>query len=723
MNSTAPDPAAPTGQPVVEFIRGQRQNAAYVFLGLSALLLVGTILLAVRAFRTTAATAEKPADTKTLDPESPPELPKTEIADPKRSSYMVGWIGGLLGFLITASIGVYLQVMPPKPTRDRQLREARVVLLSAGGLLGIALILFGGFFFYLWSDSLTKWLDKGEKKEMVWVVVPLLMVAGGAGLVFASVQPARSEERNDLTIRRLVYGSNFAVTVLLLFVVLIVLNVVVAMKVPNKLDTTETGFYTISDSTRNFLSKLTEPATLYVILPDSGDREANDLRQFAFTAQDASEGKMNVKFVSPVANKSELARLQDRYPRIGRDALGVLITAGEDEKRNVFVSFEDLFEIDQRTGRPKGFAGEGKIMKELRFLSDNEQKPVVYFTQSNGELSIDANPGAQNVGGSANQLKSFLEKAYIDVKPLVFPLKNPTVPVDAAVVIVAEPQTPLSTDSVDALRRYMNPSNPTAKKGKMIVLAGATSGPDGKGMLKTGLEPLLAEFNVRLGDKFIYTFPTDQTPRPKLTLVGFSQAAASNPIVQTVAPTVRALRFQVPREVAAMQGGNPAFKADVLMATLRGQVTWLESESVAIDNNLLRDLIQTPAVAARKELSEDSRPVAVVVSESSAPNPHGGPPPSGTGRLLVIGNAFVFSDKVAEGSRSTPITFDMIGVGIDWLRDRPALASSIESKTYKEYQPPEPAAINDTRLKYLPLGLAMLLVTGLGAGVWVIRRK
>src|SRR5262249_15161148 len=154
----------------------------------------------------------------------------------------------------------------------------------------------GGLFFYLWSDSIIKWLDKGEKKEMLYVVVPLLMVAGGAGLVFAAAQPARSEERNDLTIRRLVYGSEFRGTVLLLFVVLVIVNVVVSMKVPNKLDTTETGFYTISDSTRTFLSKLPEPATLYVILPDSGDREANDLRQFAYTAQDASEGKLNVKF-------------------------------------------------------------------------------------------------------------------------------------------------------------------------------------------------------------------------------------------------------------------------------------------------------------------------------------------------------------------------------------------------------------------------------------------
>ena len=69
--------------------------------------------------------------------------------------------------------------------------------------------------------------------------------------MFPPIQPARAEERNNPTLRRLVYGSNFGLTVLLLFVVLVIANVVVALRVPNKLDTTETGFYSLSDSTKD----------------------------------------------------------------------------------------------------------------------------------------------------------------------------------------------------------------------------------------------------------------------------------------------------------------------------------------------------------------------------------------------------------------------------------------------------------------------------------------
>lgn len=714
------EPAGPPaeGQPVVEFVRTQRQTAAYVFLGLSLAFLVATIFLGVRSFRTP--TGEKPADTKTADEEKPPELPKAEIADPKKGDYTVGWLATVIGFLITAAAGVYLQVRPPAETPAGQRTEARKVILAAGGLLGFALIVFGGWYFYRWSDSLTKWLDKGEKKEMLWVVVPLLMVAGGAGLVFAAVQPARAEERNNTALRRLVYGSNFGLTVLLLLVLLVVANVVIAMKVPNQLDTTETGFYTLSDTTKNFLGKLPEPVTMYVIMSDSGGRLSNDIRQFAYSARDAGDGKLTVRFVSPVSNKVELARLQEQYPRLGRDAEGILLTAGEDEKRNAFIPAEDLFETDPRTGRLKGFAGEAKVMREVRYLADNEQKPVVYFTQANGELGITATPGVESVGGTANQLKSFLEKAYLEVKPLVFPLKNPTVPDDAAVVIVAQPQTPLSAEAVDALRRYMNPTRPGAKKGKLIVLAGATPGPNDKGVAKTGLEGLLAEFNVRLGDKFIYSIPTEQAPDYRMSLVAFTQNTADNPINQTLGTAGRRFRFPYPREAAPVQGGNPQYKADPLLITLPGRYTWLEDDLMTNPEQTIREVIETEAVAVRKQFSRNPRSVAVVVSEGSG-SPHGGP--GGAGRLLVIGNSVIFSDRVASASRGTPITFDMIGVGIDWLRDRPPLATTVENKAYKEYQPPEPAAVDTTRLLYLPLGLGMLLVVGLGAGVWVIRRK
>ena len=107
--------------------------------------------------------------------------------------------------------------------------------------------------------------------------------------------------------------------------------------------------------------------------------------------------------------------------------------------------------------------------------------------------------------------------------------------------------------------------------------------------------------------------------------------------------------------------------------------------------------------------------------------PAGGSGPEGpTGRAAVFGCTEFASDLAAEGlpPESAPISFDLIGVTIDWLRERPSVASvEIKAKQYQEYKFPDATAVSATRLVYLPLVLGLLAVIGIGAGVWVIRRK
>ncbi|HEY2909549.1 MAG TPA: Gldg family protein [Gemmataceae bacterium] len=714
------NPQAPTStnaavqQPVVEYIRGQRQKAAYFFLGLSALFLVGAIALGYRSFGMSAAVPKSEAKKSEEAEPKKMDSAKAEIPDPKKRDFTVGLIGAVFGFLVMGGVGVYLQATPPRSEPDAQRTEARVVLLIAGGLIGFALIIFGGWYFYLWSESIPNWLDKGEGKEMKWVVIPLMAVLVGGALVFFAVQPARAEERNKASLRRLVYGSNLGLTVLLLLVLLITVNVVVAKKVPNKLDTTATGFYTISDNTKAFLANLSEPVALYIILPDVSGRYVNDVRQFAHGIQDAGSGHISVKFVSSNANKVELQRLHDKYPRLGRDDEGILITAGEDEKRNAFVPFADLFEMDMRTREPKAFIGENRIMRELRFLAENESKPVVYFTQGNGELSIggEKEPRGQ-ANTSASQLKAYLEKSYVDVRPLTFPTTGAAVPDDAAVVIVAEPQVPFSDTAASAIRKFMTaPRKESAKsgeagdrKGKLIVLASALPGPDNR-VVKTGLEGVLSEFNVGLGDKFVYSLPVQRFPSAKSALVQFAPAAVQNPIYQTIKPQAPALLIPMVREVKPLTA-NPQLQAVALLQTVPGRETWLEDQQIIDIRQTIKEL-GDPAVATRRDLSMNPRPIGVVVSEQSK------------GRLVVIGNAEEIVSDATRGGDT--VTYDLVAVAIDWLRERPALTTA-DSKTYVTYRFPEASTLDVTRLVWLPLGLGLLIVTGLGAGVWIMRRK
>src|SRR5262249_2249745 len=138
------------------------------------------------------------------------------------------------------------------------------------------------------------------------------------------------------------------------------------------------------------------------------------------------------------------------------------------------------------------------------FLTESENKSVVYFTQSAGELSI---TGGGPRGGtppqlSAARLRDYLQRNNLEVRPLTLDPKDPKVPADAAGLIVAEPRQPLDPAHVEAITKYMHDPRPGGKKGKLIVLAGATLGPKNE-ILRTGLEGLLREFTVELEPKIL----------------------------------------------------------------------------------------------------------------------------------------------------------------------------------------------------------------------------
>ncbi|HEV3439249.1 MAG TPA: Gldg family protein, partial [Gemmata sp.] len=531
--ATAPTPII--GQSLVEFIRTQRQMAGNILAGVSVVLLILTAYLAWRAFETPS--SEKSADkslSENLDLEKPPELPKpsNEIANQKRGDYSIGAVASLLGLIVTGIAAAWLFVGLPPASEAKQRSEVRAGILGVGGVLGIIVILAGLLLFYRWSDSLGNWLDKGEDKEARWSLIPLLMAVVGSGLIFTAIQPARAEERNHSLIRKLVYGANFVLTTLLLLVALVVANVLFSLKVPNKLDTTATGFYSISDTTTDLLKRLDQPVTAYAILPreESGDRDTNDIRQLLLACQDASDGKLKVKFLSSATDKTLVNNLRSKYPQLElvldqRTVRGaVLLATGEDEKRHAVIPDSEFFDEKGQT-----FKGESRLYKEISFLADSQTKPIIYFTQSNGEMDISGTEGGRP-DHTATRLKAYLEKNYLDVRPLTLAIDKPVIPEDATVVVVAEPRIPFTDAAIGAFRKYM--TNPT-KKGKLIFCSGATAGPDGK-IIKTGIEPFLAELNVRLGNQFIYSLPTRANQIVMAALVGFSKSAEQNPILQAI---------------------------------------------------------------------------------------------------------------------------------------------------------------------------------------------
>jgi hypothetical protein len=708
-------PSAPN--PVVEFVRTDRQTASYVLLGLAALLFV---LCAVMVYKVTRPAAPVEADTQkkedTFSLDEAPLKPK----DLARDDYIWGGILSGAAFLVAASAALWLLVSVPPTTEARQRADARALILAVGGLLGAILLVAGVWFFYRWSGALSDWLDKGKPKEARWVLYPLLMIVAGGGLMFVSAQPARAEERNNSVMRRLVYGANMGLSVLLLFVVLVVANMFIGLRLPNKLDVTEVGFYSLSEGSKEFLGRLDQPVTAYAILAEGG-RTADDIRRLLQVAQDASGGKFQVKLISPVANKSEYRSLAAKYPVLEANETGVLLTVGEDEKRHTFIREDEFTQRDRDPMAPptadsgRSFVGEARVMRELLFLGENEKRAVVYFTQQAGELALDPPPGGDiGPSASASRLRAYLERNYLEVRPLRFDPAAPKVPDDAAVVVVAEPTSSLSEPHVAAIRQYMNETRGT-KKGKLIVLASARFGPKDK-VISTGLEALLREFKVALGDRVVMSQETRELDSPELAAVMFAPAAVRNRHPVAAALGEKAI-FVAPnwRPVGAAREGNPALRPTPLLITLPGRANWLEEERPRDLDRIINEFRTNPSVQVTKQLTESPRSVGVVVSE--------GEPGRESGRVAVFGNGLIVSDAMVRQGRgeADPITYELMGGTIDWLRDRPALNIGIESKKYKTVTLPPSA--DQTRGLWFPLLFALLVVTGFGASVWIVRRR
>ncbi len=708
---SAPAPVPPPSQPVVEYFRTNRPNGAFILIGFSVLFLIAAGWLALKAARTPAEapkekekTKQEKMDLDSLDLEGK----AAKVTDPNQGDFTRGAVAAAAVFIFLAAGGAWLLFQPPAPGEAQQRTEIRTILLIVGGLVGVTFMLIGVAFFYSWAGSLTDWLEKGDAKQARWVLIPLLMTVLGAGLAFAAVQPARAEERNNSALRKLVYSANLGLSVLLLIVVLVTANVALGRRVPNKLDTTADGFYSLTHASEEFLAGLKQPVTAYAIL-SGRSQTAEDTRRLLQTCADVPGTSFKVKFISPTSDKGEYSKLKGAYPVLEVNDFGVLLTYGTDEKRHSFIREEDFGQRDTNPmpgGPPpaRSFVGESRLLQEILFLSENQEKAVIYFTQSSGELDLTEGRGDEEAAtGSITRLKAFLERHYVEVRPLKFELTNPKVPDDAAVVVVADPRTPISEPVAAALRRYMTQPRGD-KKGKLIVLAGAQFGPDNK-ILRTGLEDLLGEFNIRLGDRVLYGEPTRELP-PTVSYAVFARSAvtARNPVVAALGDKAAFIgRSWRPVGATTPAGAPPtpaAFRPIPLLITVPGRPTWLESERVTDLDRVLSELNDRPELRAAKQLTENPRAVGVAASEGDI------------GRVVVVGNGFMVSDELARGAGGDLSSFELISATIDWLRDRPALGFGVEAKKHKEFT--FPLVTDEMRGLWLPLLVSLLVVCGAG---------
>jgi hypothetical protein len=580
---------------------------------------------------------------------------------------------------------------------------------------------------WVWRDTVFGGLEAWQGKEswQVWLV--LLGTLGGLAVMFISLLLGKSDEQSSPALRRLLYGYNAFLSCFLLLIILIIVNLITYQYITARADYTDLRIYTLNPKSENILKGLDKPVKVYVLLDSPTSTFATDMQNLEDNARFVTD---RIRFENIVrdSNLRTVAELSKKYSLV--DDLGLLVVYGtEDQSTYQFIKSEGLYQ--RGTGRSVEFQGENELMSAITFLQENKTKAVLYFTQANGELDLGFGD-ERKPDRRASALKERLTKDNYDVRNLTLGAGGAAgqqIPDDAAAVVIAGPRVPFSDQAVSALDAYMNPKDPTKKKGKLIVLLDPVANAQG-GVENLGLESFLAKFNVEVGNNRI--LDVDGQPPNRVAVLANSALSGSNPVAAALEGV--ALLWLDVRTVEPSGGGErPPLAmnfqpAELLLAVpSRGQIIFPEPNLKADPAQVVADLFAEVQKGNREKLDAKHPArrlsVGLAVSEGSGmpqmPSPHM-PQPQTTPRLLVFGNAYFVSDTVL--GRSAGANYDVFASSLAWLRERPS-SIGLAPKEHKEYKMDANAVANLTRLALLPLSLMTIMILGLGVGIWVVRRR
>ncbi len=323
------------------------------------------------------------------------------------------------------------------------------------GLLGIAL----GGILRLYRPSWT----------MAW---PAAVVIGGLLLLLGLY--ASFPSVTGLWGRRSTrYGLNALVMIVLILGVIALVEAV-SFRHNWRVDLTEDRRNSLAPQTVKVVRELPVPvkATGFFQPDQGGKRRAEDLlKQYA--AQ--SDGKFTWEILDP-----------DRDPlrarRYGVETYGTVVL--EATSKSGSIKEEKILDAEEE-----------KLTNGLIRVT-REGKRVVYFLKGHGEKD----PASSEKTG-LSQIKAAIEKLNYEVKDL-FLAREPKVPDDAAIVVVAGPQKDLLPSEIDALSGYV------ARAGKTFFMVDPFQAPD--------VGPLLARYGLGLGNDVII----DTNPQGRLLGAG-----------------------------------------------------------------------------------------------------------------------------------------------------------------------------------------------------------
>jgi hypothetical protein len=708
-NSASASNPPVASEDVFERLAAQRQNIAYVLLGVSAALAI---------------------------------IPIVNVR-------LYGWnslavfIWGTALSLLVLGVGLYHLLTEATGSRHEQADRVRVLALVLLGGLGLLTALLGlSLPFSSQPFSVTDYQEifaggvrKWRERDNAWALTRCgSALLGGLVLMFLGLMQARTFERTRPNLRRLLYGYNAILTSLLLILIVGLINLLPYSGVRpfsyanESLDWTRAGIHSLHPATKNVLEELKQPVKVYV-LGSTGDRVAFEMTALLDKCR-AIDPQLSWEQLSRDRNTGAVLELMQKYQL--SESEGVLIVYGtEPNTVHDFIKSNDLFEEKrfEEPGRRFVFKGENALLNSLTFLSSGKKKAVVYFTQGNGELDFKDHQ-ANILDKGIGTLIEDLNRINYEARELTVTPDTDKIPDDADIVVVARPRDEYPVKFVTALRDYLKGTNrKDNKKGKLMVLFDVVQRGGTGPLVNTGLEALVGEYGVRVGNDRVINPSIKQQP---LQLTAYTVSPSKNPIAQAFNNETEGRRrflFYSARTVTPANANPRAAtppSAETLMIADSTLLYLIDTDLKATPRGLVQELEELdqrdPQQARSKLTTQPSLAVTVAEGKTPAPVPnHDFLAKEGQPRMIVFGDATWISNRLEQ--QVAPSHFNLFASCLSWLAERSDIGTRVPPTQHDLYRLNPPPGSSGWRMVLLPGALLVLGVLGLGIGVWVVRRR
>ncbi len=491
--------------------------------------------------------------------------------------------------------------------------------------------------------------------------------------------------------RRLLIGTNVLVQIVAVVALALMANWIVVRHYV-RFDWTKSGYYKISDKTKQVLQSLQQPVKVIVFLQPAGDRDPeyvekiyqdarNLLKEFAFFGTD----KLQIEYVDP---QRDLARAKQLITEYQVDQPNVVIFAAG--ARHKYVSARDMVDVEPTgfgqsggSGRIRAFKAESAFLGAIQTVLE-EEPPKIFFLTGQGEH--DPDDFDERTGYST--LATYIKRDNLTVGKWNL-LEKQSMPTNAGAVVIAGPRTAFTATEVAQLDQYLK------NRGRVFVMLDPAKQP-------TGLEELLARWGVEAGNNLLVSRDTLLGVAPVINVnvlgVEYAQHPISRPLerINTEFPYARSVHRS--RSAPAAGAEQPRVTELVKSDPRFWGETDFEAQDVEFD-----------------AATDQKGPFSLAVAVESA-RPQGVDVDLGVARLVVVGTSgFVDNSSVTHGNMLLFMN------SLNWLLQREQLVA-VGPKTPDEFR--LDMSPNQVRAVYLLVIGGLPLAVGLaGLMVWTKRRK